>query len=727
IMRSEGEEMSSEWSDKATDPSMPEQDWSAIQNFCDQVNTDPNGPTHAPWLLAHKIQSPQEKEALYALTVLETCVNHCGEKFHNEVAKFRFLNELIKVLSPKYLGSWTTEKVKGRVIEILFSWTVWFPEDIKIRDAYQMLKKQGIVKQDPKLPVDKILPPPSPWPRSSIFDADEEKSKLLTRLLKSSHPEDLQAANRLIKSLVKEEQEKSEKVSKRVSAVEEVRSHVKVLQEMLSRYRRPGQAPPDQEALQVVYERCEKLRPTLFRLASDTVDDDDALAEILQANDLLTQGVLLYKQVMEGRVIFGNTVTSTAGDTPDSRGNVQRASLYLLLGAASDPRHRSRWLIAPSGQAPRRGSELAKPAGCVQAEWTTRGGLATGGKAVLWLLIPGPTQALCQALHLRWKVLGVLRVGCCDVLTGRRPEKEVGILGSSERSSWHLVSAERSVLDLLSPQPPSGALRAGVTLEDGQRHRSAEASLLPSPPFTTIPSEERTPLAKVSVEDLSIASSLEALGEVVIFSHHSTGASHSYFDGLLLSGLQFSKMFSVCVANGQNPKEEVPPGTKSSPGWSWEAGPLASSSSSQNTPLAQVFVPLESVKPSSLPPIIVYDRNGFRILLHFSQTGAPGHPEVQVLLLTMMSTATQPVWDIMFQVAVPKSMRVKLQPASSSQLPAFSPLMPPAVISQMLLLDNPHKEPIRLRYKLTFNQGGQPFSEVGEVKDFPDLAVLGAA
>lgn len=29
--------------DKATDPSMPEQDWSAIQNFCDQVNTDPNG------------------------------------------------------------------------------------------------------------------------------------------------------------------------------------------------------------------------------------------------------------------------------------------------------------------------------------------------------------------------------------------------------------------------------------------------------------------------------------------------------------------------------------------------------------------------------------------------------------------------------------------------------------------------------------------------------------
>lgn len=52
--------------------------------------------------------------------------------------------------------------------------------------------------------------------------------------------------------LFRKEQEKSEKVSRRVSAVEEVRSHVKALQEMLSMYRRPGQAPPDQEALQVL-------------------------------------------------------------------------------------------------------------------------------------------------------------------------------------------------------------------------------------------------------------------------------------------------------------------------------------------------------------------------------------------------------------------------------------------------------------------------------------------
>lgn len=48
------------------------------------------------------------------------------------MVKFYFLKKLIKVLSPKYLGAWVMEKVKGRVIGFLFSWMVWFPEDIKI-------------------------------------------------------------------------------------------------------------------------------------------------------------------------------------------------------------------------------------------------------------------------------------------------------------------------------------------------------------------------------------------------------------------------------------------------------------------------------------------------------------------------------------------------------------------------------------------------------------------
>ena len=48
---------------------MKEENWEAIVGFCDQIQKDLEGPQTAVRLLVHKIQSPQEKESLFALTV----------------------------------------------------------------------------------------------------------------------------------------------------------------------------------------------------------------------------------------------------------------------------------------------------------------------------------------------------------------------------------------------------------------------------------------------------------------------------------------------------------------------------------------------------------------------------------------------------------------------------------------------------------------------------------
>ena len=44
----------------------------------------------------------------------------------------------------------------------LFSWTIGLMEQTKIVDAYSMLKKQGIVKIDPKIDERLMLPTPQP-------------------------------------------------------------------------------------------------------------------------------------------------------------------------------------------------------------------------------------------------------------------------------------------------------------------------------------------------------------------------------------------------------------------------------------------------------------------------------------------------------------------------------------------------------------------------------------
>lgn len=43
----------------------------------------------------------------------------------------------------QYLGDKVSERVKTKVIEMLYSWTVSLPDEAKISEAYDMLKSQG--------------------------------------------------------------------------------------------------------------------------------------------------------------------------------------------------------------------------------------------------------------------------------------------------------------------------------------------------------------------------------------------------------------------------------------------------------------------------------------------------------------------------------------------------------------------------------------------------------
>ena len=48
-----------------------------------------------------------------------------------------------------------SDEVKKRCIELLYGWSQGLKHEPKIEEAYQMLKRQGIVKEDPTY-VDKV-------------------------------------------------------------------------------------------------------------------------------------------------------------------------------------------------------------------------------------------------------------------------------------------------------------------------------------------------------------------------------------------------------------------------------------------------------------------------------------------------------------------------------------------------------------------------------------------
>nr|XP_033785799.1 ADP-ribosylation factor-binding protein GGA1 isoform X2 [Geotrypetes seraphini] len=608
--------------------------------------------------------------------VLEECMKNCGKRFHNEVGKFRFLNELIKVVSPKYLGTRSPEKVKLKIIELMYSWTLGLPDELKIAEAYQMLKKQGIVKEDPKLPEEARLPPPLPRPKNAIFD-DEEKSKMLARLLKSSHPEDLRAANKLIKEMVQEDQKRLEKISKRVNAIEEVNDNVKLLTDMLNSYTKGETSEGNEDLMKELYQRCERLRPTLFRLASDTEDNDEALAEILQANDNLTQVINRYRQLVTGEEVNEET---PAGSIPGSSSALLDLSgLDMLTIGLSYPTQPALSVNHSLPQEQSRSTSLLDdelmslglndPAPAAQAldgnNWNSFQSSVTADLPV----IVGPSMPSAGILKTEPKQLESLPDAATTILsTSRAPAgsglEDLDVLGKtllqqslppdSQHVRWEKQQPRLTLRDLQSKTISSNA-QPGSNLSPGLTSSTLE------PPLS--PLTHSLPLSTASLPKME-------------------------------SGGQFGTALPT-------------------------TGPEAISASQQELSLANITVPLESIKPSSILPVTVYDQNSFRVLFHFACDSPPDRPDILVVVISMISTAPQPVKNIVFQSAVPKVMKVKLLPPSGTELPAFNPIVPPTAITQVLLLANPQKEKVRLRYKLTFTMGDQTYNEIGDVDQFP--------
>nr|XP_019940079.1 PREDICTED: ADP-ribosylation factor-binding protein GGA3-like [Paralichthys olivaceus] len=758
-MADDGESLES-WLNRATNPSNRQEDWEYIMGFCDQINKELEGPQISVRLLAHKIQSPQEWEAIQALTVLEACMKNCGQRFHNEVGKFRFLNELIKVVSPKYLGDKVSEKVKSKVIELLYSWTVSLPDEAKICEAYQMLKSQGIVLADPEIPLDAtLIPSPSPRPKNPVFD-DEKKSKRLSDLLKSKKPEDLQEANRLIKNMVKEDDVRTQRVTKQKSTLDAVNNSVKLLNEMLTHFSPEESTDEDKELIRELYGDCDKLRQTVSQLATETEDNDSSLGDILQASDDLSHVINSYKTIMKGQTINGESEEAQQPRTSVRRGSTNQSEILIdLVGLdVNSP-------SMPEKQPPT--SSLSFPADLLC------------GSAAAEPLSPSPSSPSAAFSLLDEELLSL---GLNEPAPDPRQDVHLFDTTSSSGPTFSTYSLFPNALSAAAaPFNPAKPSPTASTL-------SFPGPVLPPPPVFTESLSTTTVLFPQSLSSVltssaqtqSFSMALPSASAPHVFPQVSTSLSASHSPSTFVNNnlqdlalldlgspkntpgvMDFSSLLvkseDLCAPAPLSSSvgvpqqcwcpttsalllvEEVHGGSAPPPAKSQaDDSPLLRSLSpilplSQASPgrgeevsLANVFVPLDAIKPSKVCPVTAYDKNGVRVLLHFASDCPPGRPDVLVIVASMLNTAPQPIRNVALQAAVPKTMKVRLQPPSGTELAPFNPIFPPAAITQVMLLANPLKEKVRMRYKLTVTLGDQLLTEVGEVNDFPPADRWGA-
>lgn len=105
--------------------------------------------------------------------MLEACMKNCGRRFQKEAGRNRFLDVLFKIVCPRvssfwmclckimvtfcsimlslfnhlffqYMGRTIPPKVETKILDMLYNWTIAFPNETKISRTYEMLIKWGM-------------------------------------------------------------------------------------------------------------------------------------------------------------------------------------------------------------------------------------------------------------------------------------------------------------------------------------------------------------------------------------------------------------------------------------------------------------------------------------------------------------------------------------------------------------------------------------------------------
>lgn len=115
--------------------------------ICDFVNSTNDGGRDAIRAIRKRLQAQMGKNnavVMYTLTVLETCVKNCDQRFKALVCQRDFINDLIKLIGAKYDAP---QIVQERVLGLIQSWADAFrgsPALVSVCEVYDELKTKGV-------------------------------------------------------------------------------------------------------------------------------------------------------------------------------------------------------------------------------------------------------------------------------------------------------------------------------------------------------------------------------------------------------------------------------------------------------------------------------------------------------------------------------------------------------------------------------------------------------
>jgi len=118
--------------------------------------------------------------------------------------------------------------------------------------------------------------------------------------------------------------------------------------------------------------------------------------------------------------------------------------------------------------------------------------------------------------------------------------------------------------------------------------------------------------------------------------------------------------------------------------------------------------------PAAAPNVCTaYQKHGLTII--FTCLRAPDNPAMVQLNAAFTNSNQAPLTKFVFQAAVPKDMKLQLQPASGNTVPAGNA----GQVTQVVKILNPQKKPMRVMMKIQFESNGQMVQDQAVAQTFP--------
>ncbi|CAA92026.2 ADP-ribosylation factor-binding protein GGA1 [Caenorhabditis elegans] len=283
------------WVCRATDRFIGDEERiKALDFIIESIYKQPASALLAVDLFSHKLSSPSQEEAMLTIRALDYLVRNGGEKVHERCGRYKFLNELVRLIAPKYNGKLTSDALKTEIIKLLFIWQLSIKHIPKYKQVYESLKLSKIITDDPHVRETEVPVFAVPPVRSSVFD-NEEQAVLLKALLSSNRPEDLETANNLIKTLVETEEHKLVKIHERRKKLDHAINLCNQVEHLrLDKAAETiglGNYSPDNElTLQRVTNELIQLQELFYGYVNELAENNDpCLEEVLNINDQINR------------------------------------------------------------------------------------------------------------------------------------------------------------------------------------------------------------------------------------------------------------------------------------------------------------------------------------------------------------------------------------------------------------------------------------------------------